>query len=144
MRQTHGQSKSRLYTVWRGMKSRCTNPNHPAYKHYGGRGIDICDEWKHDFSAFRDWAVANGYNENAALGQCSIDRIDNDQGYCPTNCRWATAREQSYNKRNNRLRCGEVEVVLNKYEWLLISSIRQSTDPFETLHGILDEVGGVI
>lgn len=142
MRHTHGQSKTRLYGVWRGMKSRCTNPNHPKYKDYGGRGIDVYDGWKHDFLAFHEWAVANGYDENAPIGQCSLDRIDNNKGYYPGNCRWATAKEQSYNKRNNRRHYDEVEVILNLNEWLLISTIRQSADPTKTIRKVLNGVGG--
>ena len=78
------------------MKYRCLNKNGRRYKDYGGRGITICDEWKNDFKAFYDWAMANGYKDDL-----SIDRIDNDKGYYPENCRWATAFEQNHNKRNN-------------------------------------------
>lgn len=142
MRHTHGQSKTRLYGIWCGMKSRCTNPNHPKYKDYGGRGIDVYDGWLHDFSAFRDWALSNGYDDNASIGQCSLDRINNDKGYHPDNCRWASAKEQSYNKRNNRLRRDQVEVIVSQIEWSLISFIRQSADPGKTLRRVLDSVGG--
>jgi hypothetical protein len=79
------------------MKARCSNQNDKFYYRYGGRGIKICDKWKEDYKAFRDWAYNNGYSD-----ELSIDRIDNDGDYCPDNCRWATATEQAYNRKSNR------------------------------------------
>ena len=98
----HGKAKSRLYNVWKDMKRRCTNPNDCAYKRYGGRGINICNEWLHEFQAFYDWAMANGYDENAPKGQCTIDRIDNDKGYSPDNCRWVDMKTQRHNRSDSR------------------------------------------
>lgn len=69
------------------------------YRGYGGRGITVCEDWRNDYAAFRDWAMANGYDENALYGECTIDRIDNDKGYSPDNCRWVSMKEQSVNKR---------------------------------------------
>jgi hypothetical protein len=80
--------KMRLYGIWAGIFSRCTNPNVKAFPRYGGRGISVCDDW-HSFPAFRDWAEANGYRDDLA-----IDRINNDGNYEPSNCRWATYKEQ--------------------------------------------------
>ena len=76
------------------MRARCNNPNHSRYKDYGGRGIRICAEWNR-FDAFREWALINGYREDLTL-----DRMDNDKGYEPSNCRWATYKEQRHNRRN--------------------------------------------
>ena len=84
------------------MKKRCSNTIVHNYHRYGGRGITVCDEWLHDFQAFYDWSMENGYDENAPYGQCTIDRIDNDKGYSPDNCRWVDAKTQCNNKSNNR------------------------------------------
>lgn len=87
-------SKRRLASIYQGMKQRCYNTKRPNYKYYGGRGIVICNEWLNSFQAFNDWAMANGYQENL-----TIDRINTDGNYEPQNCRWATTKEQSTNKR---------------------------------------------
>jgi hypothetical protein len=79
------------------MLTRCENPHAVNYCDYGGRGIKVCEEW-HDFKAFYDWAVANGYRDNL-----TIDRIDNNRGYEPGNCRWVTRSVQAKNRRSTRL-----------------------------------------
>ena len=96
----HGGSGERLYRVWGGMRNRCYDKNRPDYPNYGGRGIRVCDEWLHDYSAFRDWAYANGYDPSLSGKECSIDRIDVDGDYCPENCRWVSMKVQTFNKRN--------------------------------------------
>ena len=92
-KETHGQTESRLYNIWCGMKCRCENKN---YEHYGKRGISVCDEWKNSFISFRDWAMQNGYTENL-----TIDRVDVNGNYCPENCRWVTQKEQMSNTTRN-------------------------------------------
>jgi DNA-directed RNA polymerase subunit RPC12/RpoP len=90
----HGLVNTGLYGIWRNIKNRTLNPKHKQYNDYGGRGITICDEWKNDFMSFYDWAMTNGYSD-----ELSIDRIDNDGGYSPENCRWTTSIIQNRNKR---------------------------------------------
>lgn len=97
---THGYSKTRLYKIWCGMKDRCYNPNNKRYNDYGGRGIEVCDEWLYDFTKFRNWALETGYDENAPFGQCTLDRANNNEGYFPFNCVWTTIAQQNRNKRN--------------------------------------------
>ena len=96
---THGMRYTRIHGVWAGMIERCENPKHKDYKSYGGRGITVCDEWRKDFVAFKDWAYQNGYDENAKQGQCTLDRKDVNGNYCPDNCRWVSMAEQNKNKR---------------------------------------------
>lgn len=99
------KKENQLYRVWEHMKRRCYNPNDKHYKDYGGRGITVCDEWRDDFGAFHDWAIANGYKKEVlpnGINKWTIDRIDNEEGYFPDNCRWITIQEQQYNKRGNR------------------------------------------
>ncbi len=93
----HGESRTRLHGIWCHMKTRCYCPTNPAWHYYGARGVRVCDEWLLSFVAFRDWAMANGYDESL-----EIDRIDVNGNYEPANCRWATRTQQM---RNTRKRC---------------------------------------
>lgn len=95
---THNLSKTRLCNIWRSMKDRCYNPNCQAFKNYGGRGIEVCKEWRCDLKAFYDWAISNGYDDSL-----TIDRIDVNGNYEPSNCRWADKTVQANNTRANHL-----------------------------------------
>lgn len=89
-KRTHGLSKTNLYKRWLSMKKRCNDNNNLRY---GARGIKVCKEWTNDFLSFYNWSLENGYKK-----ELSIDRINNDGNYEPTNCRWTTAMEQRHNQ----------------------------------------------
>ena len=99
---THGLArrgkKHPLFWVWRGMKARCQNKNHILYHRYGGRGISICKEWLDDSQKFFKWAFANGWKRGL-----QIDRIDNDGGYSPENCRFGTRQQNCINRSTTKL-----------------------------------------
>lgn len=113
----------RLYGIWYGIKWRCLNRNSVDYYLYGGRGITVCDEWTGEdgFKNFYKWSLDNGYYD-----ELTIDRIDVNGNYEPSNCRWATYKEQANNKRNNRLlTCRGVTHTLS--EWSSITGIKPRT-----------------
>lgn len=95
---THGLKKTRLYRIWNNMKDRCCNENCKDYFKYGGRGIKVCKEWRDDFQVFYDWSINNGYTDDL-----SIDRINVNGNYEPSNCRWTTNKIQCRNRTNNLL-----------------------------------------
>lgn len=117
---THGMSETRLFRCWTAMKARCRDKHLKAYKDYGGRGIKVCDEWEHDFMAFYNWSMANGYRDDL-----TIDRKDVNGNYCPENCRWITKKEQASNKRTNRYieHNGETKTIA---EWAKIAGVERS------------------
>lgn len=90
----HGMSHTRIFNIWQKMIRRCESPNDKSYPRYGGRGITVCEKW-HSFQPFYEWAKENGYDDTL-----TIDRIDNDKGYSPDNCRWSDAYTQSQNRRS--------------------------------------------
>lgn len=93
-RKTHGLTNSPTYITWLNMVQRTTNPNHPRHKDYAGRGVTICDRWRASFQAFLE-------DMGERPDGMSLDRIDNDAGYFPENCRWATPHEQAANQRRS-------------------------------------------
>lgn len=109
-----------LYLVWRDIVGRCTSPSHRGYKWYGGRGIQICEAWRSDFAAFREYV-----GEPPGPGY-SIDRIDNHGHYEPGNLRWATRIEQARNTRSNRiLTLGELSLPVS--QWAELVGVGQFT-----------------
>lgn len=94
--QTHGMTNTKLFNVWQSMKQRCNDKNHKDYIDYGKRGITVCKEWECNFLNFYNWAIDNGYKEGL-----TIDRINVNGNYEPTNCRWVDLFIQANNKRNN-------------------------------------------
>ena len=117
---THGKRHTRLYRIWLLMKNRCSNAADPNYGNYGGRGIKVCEEWQ-KFIHFYEWAMTSGYVDNL-----TIDRIDNNGNYEPSNCRWATQKEQSNNKRTNVFITHNSQTHTLK-EWSEITGINYST-----------------
>lgn len=92
------ECRSRLYNIWVNMKGRCYNKNIDSYKNYGGRGISVCNEWKNNFKKFKEWSLNNGYKDDL-----TIDRIDVNGNYEPSNCRWVDMKTQGNNTRRNHL-----------------------------------------
>ena len=91
--------EDRLYVIWCSMKSRCNKPTDKSFNLYGGRGISVCQEWNDFFLLFKEWALSTGYDYDAPFGQCTLDRIDVNGNYEPSNCRWVDSKTQKANKR---------------------------------------------
>lgn len=118
---THGCTHTKLHQVWEQIKARCYCSTNKSYKNYGYRGISMCNEWKCDFSLFRDWALSSGYKKGL-----TIDRINNDGNYEPTNCRWVNRNVQNNNKRNN-IRVTEGGETKNLKQWCSLLGLNYST-----------------
>lgn len=127
------RTKERLHRIWKNMKQRCTNPNFPDYKKYGARGITICDEWLHNFQAFYNWAIENGYAD-----ELTIDRINNDGNYEPSNCQWITNKEQQYNKRTNTF-LSYKGITKTEKQWAEILGIKCANIGYRVRKGLNDE-----
>ena len=97
LHRTHGLSNHPLYRVWQRMKGCTSSPTHQDYKHYGERGIVVCEEWREDFGSFYEWAMTHGYQRGL-----TIERIDVDGNYEPSNCTWIPQSEQPKNSRRTR------------------------------------------
>lgn len=125
----HGMHKTKLYRAWNNMISRCYCESFRSFRNYGGRGITVCDEWRNSFPVFADWAMNNGYREDL-----TIDRIDNEGNYEPSNCRWITNEAQQLNKRSNRRISFNGETRTIK-EWSVITGIHPRTLSARLDHG---------
>ena len=90
--------KTRLYAVWQSMKERCYNPNSNSRKYYYDKGVKVCDEWRNNYTAFKEWAMNNGYDPNAPKWEKTLDRIDGNKDYSPDNCRWVNMKVQIANR----------------------------------------------
>ncbi len=116
-------TNKRLYGVYKEMISRCYNPHNSMYKHYGGKGITVCKEWKDDFDTFAEWAFTNGYKPDAKFQECTIDRKRFDGNYEPSNCQWITNKQQAQNTSRCRFyeHNGEIH---NIAEWAEILGLK--------------------
>ena len=125
----HGKTKTRLYRVWNSMIRRCNprNADKPRYKSYAQKGISVCDEWKGEngYVNFEKWALESGYDEKAPYGKCTIDRIDNNGNYEPSNCRWVDRYVQA-NNRNSVLQITLNNETHSAAEWARIVGISES------------------
>ena len=126
---THGMSRSKLYRVWESMKRRCDNSKTERYASYGGRGITYCKEWS-KFENFYGWAKANGYEEGL-----SLDRIDVNGNYEPSNCRWIPLKKQAYNKTNSR------KVSYNNKELTIAELANKTGKPYHLIYQRIIKLG---
>ena len=125
-----GICDSKLHGVWRAMKARCNNPNSCAYRYYGARGIEVCEEWSKSYKDFYEWAINNGYKEGL-----TIDRIDVNGNYCPENCRWATRAEQMDNTTRS------IKVMYNGEEMTVVGLSRVTGIAYENLRRKIRDEG---
>ena len=126
---THGMSKTKLYTIWSSMRYRCENPKCQRYSSYGGKGVSVCAEWKR-FNGFYSWAISARYEDGL-----SIERIDVDGNYEPSNCKWIPLIDQSQNKTTSRF-------VSYKSKKLTISQLANLTGmPYQRLYQRINKLG---
>lgn len=125
----HGMFGTRIYTIWADMKKRCFDERDRAYKHYGARGISVCEDW-YDFEKFYTWAINNGYRDDLTL-----DRKDVNGDYTPDNCKWSTWKEQQNNRRSSRMidYNGETKTIS---QWANVIGI-----PYNTLYARIHLLG---
>lgn len=126
---THGESKTRLFNIWVLMRQRCNNPHNRAYKFYGEKGVLVCREWN-KFEPFRDWALSHGYKEGL-----SIDRIDVNGNYEPSNCRWIPQKEQTKNMTRN------INVTINGKTQCLSEWVKHFDLPYNTVYNRIKHYG---
>lgn len=126
----HGDTDSRLYRIFRGMKDRCYNSKNKDYVWYGGKGIKICEEWKNNYAVFKNWAINNGYKETL-----TIERKDFDKDYCPENCEWITIDQQQRNKSSNRL------ITYNGETMILVEWAEKFNIPYKVLCARINDRG---
>lgn len=126
----HGQSETKIYRLWRAMINRCTNKNNAAYPNYGGRGITVCDSWLESFENFMN-------DMGIRPKGTSLDRIDNNKGYSPENCRWSTQKEQSRNTRSNVYIDGLVRVDFLRKHGVSSNSLYRWVDAGMSLEDII-------
>lgn len=119
---THGMTNDRIYKIWSTMKARCSNPKSTGYKYYGGKGISVCKDWKDNFLSFYHWSMNSGYTD-----YLTIDRIDSNKNYEPSNCRWVTMKIQANNrnykpKRPNKSNMNKDDLIkyINELEEFMI------------------------
>lgn len=132
MSQPYTKREDRLYHLWNAMKQRCYSPGNPSYKYYSAKGITVCDEWLNDFYAFRQWAIDNGYDYSKTRKEQSLDRIDNQKGYSPDNCRFVSHSENCKNTDRN------VWLTHNGLTLVITDWSRRLNIPVETIRGRME------
>lgn len=141
---THNQRHTKLYNVWKSMKQRCYNPKNSYYHNYGKRGIGVCSEWLNNFQSFYDWSYANGYsveNQNDEIHKLTLDRIDVNGNYEPSNCRWVDRKTQASNMRTTKLITinGQTKSIAewcrtyNVYRTTFNARLKRGLSPYEAL-----------
>lgn|SRR4030065_1790879 len=130
----HGKTKSRLFRIWNGMKFRCLNSNSKDYKNYGARGISICSEWINNFDNFYKWGSMNDYKDDL-----SIDRINNNEDYTPSNCRFVTNAVNSQNRRTSKLNPKKVDEIRQKYFTMKYAQW-QLAEEYNTSQGLISRI----